>query len=253
MSTLESRSVRRREDPRLLMGGGNYAADSQKAGILHAILVRSPHAHAQISGLDVSAARALPGIVAVYTADDLTDVKPIPGVIGFPRPDGGAAAKTDRPLLVRDRVRFVGEPVAMVVAESRAAGLEAAEAVTVDYNELPLVTDPLAAMGPGAPAVWDDYPDNIGYLWKRGDVEATEANLRAAAHVTKLEFSVSRVTANTMEPRGAWAEIGPDGRIVLHASNQSPFNLRNGMANGNFGIPPTDIRVLPATSAVPSA
>lgn len=245
MSTLESKSVRRREDQRLLTGGGNYAADARRSDMLHAILLRSPHAHAQITGIDVAAARSMPGVVAVYTADDLTDVKPIPGGIGFPRPDGGASAKTDRPLLVRDRVRFVGEPVVLVVAESRAAGLEAAEAVTIDYSELPLVTNPIAAMAPDAPAVWDEYPDNIGYLWKRGDVDATEANLRAAAHITKLEFSVSRVTASTMEPRGAWAEIGPDGRMVVHASNQSPFNLRNGMANGNFNIPPTDIRVLP--------
>src|ERR1700704_5083676 len=197
MSTLESRSVRRREDQRLLTGGGNYAADAHREGMLHAILVRSPHAHARISRVDVSTAREMPGVVAVYTADDLDDVKPCPGGIGFPRPDGGASAKTDRPLLVRDRVRFVGEPIVLVVAENRAAGLEAAEAVAIDYSELPLVTDPMAAMAPGAPPVWDEYPDNIGYLWKRGDVAATAANLAAAAHVTKLEFSVSRVTANT--------------------------------------------------------
>jgi carbon-monoxide dehydrogenase large subunit len=245
MSTLESRSVRRREDERLLTGGGNYAADAHRPGMLHAVLVRSPHAHARINSIDVSAARGMPGIAAVYTADDLTDVKPIPGGLGFPRPDGGASAKTDRPLLVKDRVRFVGEPVVLVLSETRDAGLEAAEAVIVDYSELPLVTDPIAAMGQDAAAVWEEYPDNIGYLWKRGDVELTEANLRAADHITKLDFSVSRVTANSMEPRGAWAEIGPDGRMVVHASNQSPFNLRNGMANGNFNIPPSDIRVLP--------
>ena len=245
MSTLESRSVPRREDQRLLTGGGNYAADARRDGMLHAILVRSPHAHATITAIDATAARGMPGIVAVYVDADLTNVNPIPGGIGFPRPDGGPSAKTDRPLLARGRVRFVGEPVALVIAETRAAGLEAAEAVTADYSELSLVTTVAAAMAQGAPPVWDEYPDNIGYLWKRGDVEKTEANLKAAAHVTKLEFTVSRVTANTMEPRGAWAEIGPDGRMVVHASNQSPFNLRNGMANGNFNIPPTDIRVLP--------
>src|SRR3984957_14848136 len=133
MSTLESRSVRRREDKRLLIGGGNYAADAHRDGMLHAILVRSPHAHARIAGIDVAAARGMPGIVAVYTAEDLTDVKAIPGGIGFPRPDGGPSAKTDRPLLVGDRVRFVGETGAMVLGDSRAAGLEAAEAVVVDY------------------------------------------------------------------------------------------------------------------------
>ena len=245
MSTLETRSIPRREDYRLLTGGGNYAADGKRDGMLHAIMVRSPYAHAKIDRIDATAARAIPGVVAVYTAVDLDNVKPIPGGIGFPRPDGGPSAKTDRPLLAHGKVRFVAEPVAMVIAETRAAGLEASEAVIADYTALPLVTDHLAAMQPGAPAVWDEYPDNIGYLWKRGDVDLTAANLKAAAHVTKLEFSVSRVTANTMEPRGVWAEIGPDGRMVVHASNQSPFNLRNGMANGNFGIPPTDIRVLP--------
>ena len=245
MSTLETKSVRRREDHRLLTGGGNYADDARREGMLHAILLRSPHAHAKIGAIDVSAAKSMPGIAAVFTADDLDNVKPIPGGIGFPRPDGGKSAQTHRPLLVRDRVRFVGEPVVMILADSRAQGLEAAEAVLIDYSELPVVTGEMDAMKPGAPSVWDEYPDNIGYLWKRGDADLTAANLTAAAHVTKLDFTVSRVTANSMEPRGAWAEIGPDGRMVVHASNQSPHNLRNGMATGNFDIPPSDIRILP--------
>ena len=101
MSTLESRSVRRREDQRLLTGGGNYASDAQVAGMLHAVLVRSPHAHATVANIDVTAARGMPGVVAVCTAEDLTDVKPIPGGIGFPRPDGSPSAKTDRPLLAQ--------------------------------------------------------------------------------------------------------------------------------------------------------
>ena len=245
MTTVQTRPVRRREDQRLLTGGGNYASDGQAQGMLQAVLVRSPHAHATIDAIDTTAASAVPGVVAVFTHADLTDVKPIPGGIGFPRPDGGPAAKTDRELLAGDRVRFVGEAVAMVVAETRGAAMEAAEAVVVDYATLPVVTDPHAAMQPGAPAVWDDVPDNIGFLWKRGDEAKTEANLAASAHVTKLDFTVSRVTANTMEPRGAWAQIGPDGRMEVHASNQSPYNLRNGMANGNFGVKPTDIRILP--------
>ena len=246
MTAIQTRPVRRREDVRLLTGKGNYAADAHPPGLLQAVLLRSPYAHARIAGIDTAAAAAMPGVVAVFTAADLTDVAPIPGGINFPRPDGGPSAKTDRWLLAKDRVRFVGEPVAMVVAETRAAGLEAAEAILVDYDELPLVTDPVAAMQPGAPAVWDEVPDNIGFLWKRGDQDAVEAGLKSAAHVTRLEFSVSRVTANSMEPRGAWAELGADGRMVVHASHQSPFNLRNGMANGNFKVKPTDIRVLAA-------
>jgi aerobic carbon-monoxide dehydrogenase large subunit len=244
MATFQSRSVRRREDVRLLTGKGNYSADPQLPGMLHAVLVRSHHAHATIGGIDVAAARTVPGVVGVFTGADLTDVAPIAGGIGFPRPDGGPAPKTDRALLASKRVRFVGEPVAMVVAESSGAAKDASEAVVVGYSELPLVTDAIAAIEPGAPAVWDDVPDNIGFLWKRGDAAATDEALRSAAHVTRLQFTVSRVTANTMEPRVAWAELGEDGRMVVHAAHQSPYNLRNGMANGNFGIAPTEIRVL---------
>ena len=244
MATLQSRSVRRREDMRLLTGKGNYSADPQPAGLLHAVLVRSHHAHARIGRIDTSAARAMPGVAAVFIAGDLTDVAPIPGGIGFPRPDGGPAPRTDRPLLAADRVRFVGEPIAVVLAETLDAGKDAAEAVTAEYSELPLVTDPVVALEPSAPKVWDDVPDNIGFLWKRGEAEATDAALRSSAHVARLQFNVSRVTASTMEPRAAWAHIGEDGRIVVHAAHQSPYNLRNGMANGNFNIKPTDIRVL---------
>jgi carbon-monoxide dehydrogenase large subunit len=246
MANLQSRSVRRREDVRLLTGKGNYSADPHPPGMLEAVLVRSPHAHATIDGIDVAAARAMPGVVAVFTAADLTDVSPIPGGIGFPRPDGGPAPKTDRSLLAVDRVRFVGEPVAVVVAETGGAAKDAAEAVDVRYGALPLVTDPIAAMESGAPAVWDDVPDNIGFLWKRGDAAATDEALRSATHVTRLQFTVSRVTAASMEPRGAWAELGADGRMEIHAAHQSPYNLRNGMASGNFKVADTDIRVLAA-------
>jgi len=245
MSDVQTRSVRRREDQRLLTGGGNYASDGKAPGTLSVIFVRSPHAHARIAALDTSAAKAMPGVVAVYTEADLTDVQPIPGGLGFTRPDGSPSAKTHRPLVSSSRVRFVGEAVAAVVAETVAQARDAAEAVMVDYEELPIVTGVKDAQAPGAPPVWDEYADNIGFVWKRGDADATAANLAAAAHVTKLEFTVSRVTANTMEPRGVWAEIGPDGRPVVHAAHQSPFNLRNGMANGNFNVKPTDIRVIP--------
>ena len=245
MTAVQTKSVRRREDVRLLTGGGNYAADGKAEGMLAVFLVRSPHAHASIDRLDVTAARAMPGVVRVYTEADLTDVSPIPGGLGFTRPDGSPSAKTHRKLLAAGRVRFVGEAVAMVVAENLAAAKEAAEAVEIDYSELPVVIDPLAAQAPGAAAVWDEYADNIGFLWKRGDVEATDAGLANATHVAKLNFTVSRCTANSMEPRGVWADIGPDGRLVVHASHQSPFNLRNAMAKDNFGIAPTDIRVIP--------
>lgn len=242
---IEPRSVRRREDIRFVTGQGNYTADASPGDMAVVLFHRSPHAHARILGIDTSAAQGLPGVIAVYTASDLTDVAPIPGGIGFPRPDGGPAPKTDRPLLASGRVRFLGEPVAMVVAISRTAGQDAVEAIAVDYDPLPLVTETDAATEPGAPAVWDDVPDNIGYLWKRGDAPGTEGALAESVHVTTLSFIVSRVTANSMEPRGAWACIAPDGRIELHASHQSPFALRNGMATGCFAAKPTDFRVIP--------
>jgi aerobic carbon-monoxide dehydrogenase large subunit len=245
MSTIQAKSVRRREDLRLLTGQGNYAADAAPFGMAVAIFLRSPHAHARIEHIDASPARAVPGVIAVYTATDLTGVGPIAGGIGFPRPDGGPAPKTDRPLLAAGRVRFVGEPVALVIAETRAAGLEAADSIIVEYSGMPVVTEPAAAMQAGASPVWDDVPDNIGFLWKRGDADGTDTALAGSVHVTTLDFTVSRVTANSMEPRGAWACVAADGRIELHASHQSPFALRNGMANGNFQIPPTDIRVVP--------
>ena len=245
MATIQAKSVKRREDFRLLTGQGNYAADAAPAGMAVAIFLRSPYAHARIEHIDLAGAKEVPGVLAVYTAADLNDVAPIAGGIGFPRPDGGPAPKTDRPLLATDRVRFVGEPVALVVAETRSAGLEAAEAISIEYAALPVVTEPEAAMAAGASPVWDDVPDNIGFLWKRGDADGTEAALSGSAHVTTLDFSVSRVTANSMEPRGAWAKIAEDGRIEVHASHQSPFALRNGMASGNFQVAPTDIRVVP--------
>src|SRR5580692_2225846 len=196
MGALQGKPLWRREDSRLLTGKGSYAADGKHPDMLVAVLVRSPHAHADVSGIDCAAARAMPGVVGVFTQADLTDVGPIPGGIGFPRPDGGPAPKTDRTLLASDRVRFVGEPVALVVAETKGAALEAVDAVMVDYHELPVVTDPIAAIQPGAPTVWDEVPDNIGFLWKRGDAEATDTALRSAAHVARLQFTVSRVTAN---------------------------------------------------------
>jgi aerobic carbon-monoxide dehydrogenase large subunit len=244
MATLQGKSIVRREDARLLTGRGNYAADGKRDGMLVAVMVRSPHAHASFDAVDTTAACAVPGVVGVFTNADLADVGPIPGGIGFPRPDGGPAPKTDRTLLASNRVRFVGEPVALVVAETKGAALEAVDAVMVDYHALPVVTDPIAATQPGAPTVWDEVPDNIGYLWKRGDAERTAQALHDAAHVARLQFTVSRVTANSMEPRGAWAEVGADGRIVLHPSIQSPYPLRNGLAQNHFKLEPKQIQVL---------
>ena len=134
MIDFEAKPLRRREDGRLLTGTGRYTADLALSDTLHVAFVRSHHAHATIRGIDTSEARSMPGVAAVLTAADLAGVRPIPGGIGFPRPDGSPAPKTDRAILASDRVRFVGEPVAAVLARSRSDAQDAAEAVMVDYE-----------------------------------------------------------------------------------------------------------------------
>jgi carbon-monoxide dehydrogenase large subunit len=245
MAELIARSVRRREDERLLTGKGRYTADLSPPGLLHAVFVRSPHAHAAITGIDTETARAMPGVAAVFTAADLAadNLPPLPGGVEIPRPGGTPGPKHGRPALAGERVRFVGEPVAMVVAESRAAALDAAEEVAVNYAAHTPVVTAAAALAPGAVPVWDDTPDNIAFLWQRGDRAATDAALARAAHVARARLKISRVTANTMEPRVALGEIEPDGRIRITAAHQSPHQLRNALANNIFKVAPEDIHV----------
>ena len=245
MATLQSRSVRRREDVRLLTGKGNYSADPHPPGMLHAVLVRSHHAHAAIGGIDIAAARAMPGVVAVFTAADLTDVAPIPGGIGFPRPDGGPAPKTDRPLLAADRVRFVGEPVAVVLAETldagqgRGRGGDGGLPRTAAGHRCGRRAGAGRAEGVGRRARQHRLP-----------VEARRCRRRPTRRCGRRRMSRGCSSPSRASPPTRWSraapgrEVGADGRMVVHAAHQSPYNLRNGMANGNFSIKPTDIRVL---------
>ncbi len=242
MTSFEAKPLRRREDRRLLTGMGRYTADLAPPNTLHLVLVRSPHAHARVRSIDPAGARDIPGVAAVLTAADLAGVPPIPGGIGFPRPDGSPAPKTDRPILAPDCVRFVGEPVAAVLADTKAAAQDAAEAVLVDYDPLPAVVSAHDAMQSDAPPLWDIAPGNIAFLWKGGKRDETEAALARAAHVTRLQFGVSRVTANAMEPRNALARIAPDGRLEVTASHQNPHALRGGIAN-TVGQPPDRVHV----------
>ncbi len=242
MASFEAKPLRRREDRRLLTGAGHYTADLAPPGTLHVAFVRSPHAHAEIRGIGHSEARQMPGVVAVLTASDLAGTQPIPGGIGFPRPDGSPAPKTDRAILAAGRVRFVGEPVAAVLAETKAAAQDAAEAVMVDYEPLPAVVGAHDALKADAPQVWDIAPGNIAFLWKGGKRDETEAALAKADHVTRLQFGVSRVTANSMEPRNALARIAPDGRLEVTASHQNPHSLRTGIAQA-IGEAPDKVHV----------
>ncbi len=238
-----SRPPRRREDARLLTGRGTYADDIDLPGQAHAVFVRSPVAHGILRGIDTAAALAAPGVVAVFTAADLAaaGIGPIPylPMPGFPMPP---PAEAPRPALAADRVRHVGEPIAVVVAETRHQAEDAAELVLAEIEPLPAVTDTAAAVEPGAPLVWDGAAANTGLTWRAGDRAATEAAFAAAAHVTRLRIVNNRVIANPIEPRTAIASYDPDGAAgegawsLVCASQGVQYMLRV-LCQHTFGVP----------------
>jgi carbon-monoxide dehydrogenase large subunit len=235
----------RHEDTRLLSGAGRFTADLRLDGLCHAAFVRSPQAHARIAGVETAAAAALPGVIAIFTAADLAadGVHGIAAAVALKRPDGTTAPSTPRPLLSGEIVRHVGEPVAMIVATSADVVAAAAELVEIDYETLPSVTESRAALIAGVPAVWPEAADNIAFLWRHGDADGVSAALAGAAHVTTLDYGVSRVAASPLEPRATLAYPAEDGRMVVHSSTQNPFQLRDALA-GLFGEAPARIRVL---------
>lgn len=232
------------EDARFITGHGRYTADVEAAGALHAAVLRAPHAAARITGIDTADAAAMPGVVLVVTAADLAadGIGPVQAPLNLTGPDERVWTATDRPLLASDRVRFVGEPVAMVVAESRVEALDAAEAILVDYDELDAVVSVEAAQAAGAPLVHEDRPFNVGLEWASGDRAAAEAAIAGAAHRVRLDTTVSRVAAVAMEPRNALAR--PEGeRWALYLSHQQPQALRGTLAK-TFDLPPEAVRVV---------
>lgn len=237
------KDVHRVEDAALLRGEGRFTDDLQRAALAHLVFVRSPHAHARIVSVETQAARAVPGVLAVFSGADLqaAGVKPIGPALPFPRPDGTPGASAPRHALALDRVRYVGEAVAAVVAESREAALDGAEAVFVDYEALPAVTDPLAAMRPGAPQLCDAASDNIAAELRHGDAAATDAAFARAAHRVRLDLVNQRLAPAALEPRVVLAE--PEGeRLAITLSSQMPTAVRDGVANA-LGIAKERIRV----------
>lgn len=226
------KEVRRIEDAALLRGEGRFTDDLVRPGQTHLVFQRSPYAHARIRGVDVSAARAMPGVLAVFSGADLqaAGVKPITPATPFPRPDGTPGATAPRYGLAVERVRYVGEAVAAVVAESREAALDAAEAIVVDYEDLPAVTDPLAAMRPGAPVLCDAAPDNISAEARHGDAAATEAAFARAAHRVALDLVNQRLAPAALEPRAVLAEPEDGERLRVTLSSQMPTAVREGVA-----------------------
>jgi len=240
-------SVRRIEDPRLLRGDGRYSDDVNLPHQAYAVVVRSPHAHAAIRSIDTTAARGASGVLAVLTGADLAKdgLGDLPTDKSRKRRDGSPSFATPRPALVRDRVRHVGDPVALVVAQTIEQAVDAAELVSVDYEPLPAVAATTDAMRPGAPAVWAEVPDNIAFVWEAGKKDETGRAIAGAAHVTKLDFVVSRVAAAPMEPRGAVGEWDRrTGRYTLHTGIQHPHGLRTLLADQVLKVPHSHLRVV---------
>ena len=238
--------VKRFEDRRLLCGKGRFIDDINLAGQAHAVVVRSPHAHARIVSMDILAAGAAPGVLGIYTgadiaADALGTMAP---TVQRKRPDGTPMFARAHPGLALDRVRYVGDPFALVVADSLMQAKDAAELIDVDYDDLPSVTD-TAQAALGGTAVWEDCPDNISNVFETGDKAATDAAFAQAARIVTRRYVISRVYAHFMEPRGVIGSYDPgEDRYTLYADVQYPHRVRNALANKVFKIPENKIRVI---------
>jgi aerobic carbon-monoxide dehydrogenase large subunit len=230
------------EDNRLVTGEGLYVADVAPERTAHAVVVRAQVASARITSIDTDAALATPGVLAVYTGKDLAadGLPDFPCGVELKRPNGEKAHQARRPILVRNRIRAVGEPVAFVVAETLNAAATAAELVVVKTQDIRAVATVAAARAAAAPAIWEEAPDNIAFVWKKGDAGD---GITGASHVSRLSSHVSRVAALPLEPRGALGRVDEAGRLVLHASNQSPHILKNALAN-LLRVPATQIHVV---------
>jgi aerobic carbon-monoxide dehydrogenase large subunit len=236
--------VLRTEDPVLVQGRGSYADDVSLPGQAYAAIVRSRHAHGVLKGIDATAALAMPGVLAVYTGADLAGYGSLKCVPPLKNRDGTPMKKPPRPALAVDKVRFVGDPVACVVAQTAIEAKEAAEAVALDIEPLPAVTLASEAVKPGAPLVFDDVPNNVALDYHYGDAEKVNEAFAKAAHVTRLALRNTRLVVNAMEPRAAVAAYdAARERFTFHVGCQGVFGLRAQLAE-ILNIPPAKLRVL---------
>ena len=238
--------VPRSEDPVLLRGEGHYSDDFNLPGQAYAVIVRSPMAHGLIHKIETSVARAMPGVLAVYTAADLEKggIGPLPARQVMNNRDGTPMLQPVRHALATDKVRYVGEAVAAVIAETVAQAKDAAEAAEVDIEALPAVTEPSAATAPGGPRLYDDVPENVGLDFHFGDSAAVAEAFARAAHVTRLELRSNRIVVNAIEPRAALAEYDPARRhFTLHVGCQGVFGFRNYIA-GVLGVGRDEVRIM---------
>ena len=247
MANYIGQAVKRVEDRRFITGKGRYTDDIKLPGMTCAAIVRSPHAHATINGIDTSKALAADGVVAAYVGQDLADA----GVGGLPCgwqvdfKNGDTMKEPPHPVLAVGKVRHVGDPVAIVIAETRHQAQDAAELVEVDYGVLPAAVDMVAATGDGAPLVHDDVPGNVPFDWGLGDADAAAAALDSAAHVTTLEITNQRLVPNAIEPRCAIGDYdGARDHYTLYTSSQNPHVIRLLLTAFVLGLPEHKVRVV---------
>jgi len=244
----QGQGLRRVEDRRFLTGAGRYTDDIVLDGQAWGVAVRSAHAHGLIESIDTDDARAMPGVLGVLTAADLdaAGLGGLPTQMKVKNRDGSVMTPPDRPLLARERVRFVGEPVAFVVAETLNQARDAAEAVLVDVDPMPALADIEHALAEGAPVLHPAAcPGNILFDWQTGDAEATDAAFAEAAHVVSLDLVNSRIAPTPMEPRGAVGRFDPAAeRYELFTGSQGSHSLRDWLARDVLNIPPERLRVV---------
>jgi carbon-monoxide dehydrogenase large subunit len=236
--------VRRSEDPKLVRGEGRYTDDIGLPGQAYAVMVRSNVAHGVIRGIDTAAAKAMPGVLAVLTAADLTGYGGLKCNLPLKSRDGSPIKYTPRPALAGDKVRYVGDPIACVVAQTVGQAKDAAEVVVLDAEPLPVVVSARAAAQPGAPLVWDDVPGNIALDYHYGDKDKVAAAFASAAHLVKMPLINQRLVVNAIEPRSAIGEFDAiDERWTLHSCSQGVFGLKN-MMREILNAPAEKMRVL---------
>lgn len=238
---------KRKEDLRFVTGRGNYVADIKRPGMLFGAFLRSPHAHARLGEIDATAARAMPGVAAIYTGEDLKadNVGGLPVGWGIHGKDGMPMKEPPHPPIAHGKVRHVGDAVAFVVAQSLEQARAAVEAIEVEYEILPAVVGVVDALQPGAPAVYDDIPDNLCCDWELGDAAAVEVAFADAAHVASIELVNNRLIGNPMEPRAAIGEYDfATGQHTLWTTSQFPHVVRFLMGELVLHIPQHKLRVV---------
>jgi carbon-monoxide dehydrogenase large subunit len=235
-------SVPRSEDPMLLRGMGHYTDDVSLSGQAYAVMVRSQNAHGIIRAIETQAALKIPGVLGVYTGADLKGYGPLKCIVPFNNRDGTPMKKPLREALAKDRVRYVGDPVAFVVAETLLKAKDAAEAVSIDIEPLASVISAEDAAQDSAPLLYEDVPHNVSLDYHFGDTEAVKAAFAAAAHVTRLKLVNSRLIVNAMEPRAALAAYNGN-RFTLYVGSQGVFGMRGNIAEA-LGVAAKDVHIL---------